>query len=100
MDDEMPVGLAVCFLGFSTFAARPLINIHDLAVLPEYRGRGIGRRLLERVEAKGHALGCAKLTLEVRADNHRAQRLYQQVGFGDAPTADGTVRHWFLQKSL
>jgi ribosomal protein S18 acetylase RimI-like enzyme len=100
MDDETPVGIAVCFLGFSTFAARPLINIHDLAVLPDYRGRGVGRRLLEQVEAKGRARGCAKLTLEVRADNDRAQRLYRQVGFGDAPTEDGTVRHWFLQKSL
>jgi len=100
MDDETPVGIAVCFLGFSTFAARPLINIHDLAVLPDYRGMGVGRRLLEQVEAKGRALGCAKLTLEVRADNDQAQRLYRRVGFGDAPTEDGTVRNWFLQKSL
>jgi ribosomal protein S18 acetylase RimI-like enzyme len=100
MDHETPVGIAVCFLGFSTFAARPLINIHDLAVLPGYRGMGVGRRLLEDVEAKGRALGCAKLTLEVRADNDRAQRLYRRVGFGDAPTGDGTVRNWFLQKSL
>ena len=100
MDNETPVGLAVCFLGFSTFAARPLINIHDLAVIPEYRGLGIGRQLLEQVEARGRALGCAKLTLEVRADNDRAQRLYQQLGFGDMPTENGTVRNWFLQKSL
>src|SRR5262245_1673892 len=34
----VPVGAAVCFLGFSTFAARPLLNVHDLAVLPEFRG--------------------------------------------------------------
>src|SRR5688572_4477523 len=31
-----PIGIAVCFLGFSTFAARPLLNIHDLGVLPEH----------------------------------------------------------------
>src|SRR6478672_1112736 len=41
LDDAMPVGVAVCFVGFSTFAARPLLNVHDLAVLPEYRGRRI-----------------------------------------------------------
>jgi ribosomal protein S18 acetylase RimI-like enzyme len=99
-DGATPVGVAVCFVGFSTFAAQPLINIHDLAVMPDYRGLGIGRQLLERVEAKGRDLGCCKLTLEVREDNHRAQRLYQGFGFGDAPSELGTVRNWFLQKRL
>jgi ribosomal protein S18 acetylase RimI-like enzyme len=99
-DGEKPAGIAVCFLGFSTFAARPLINIHDLAVLPEYRGQGVGRLLLERVEAKGQALGCCKLTLEVRHDNHRAQRLYQKAGFGAMSPEHGAVRNWFLQKRL
>jgi GNAT superfamily N-acetyltransferase len=33
--------LATCFRGFSTFFALPLINIHDLVVLPEHRGRGL-----------------------------------------------------------
>jgi GNAT superfamily N-acetyltransferase len=48
--DGQAVGIATCFLGFSTFAARPLINVHDLAVLVGYRGRGIGRALLAAVE--------------------------------------------------
>jgi ribosomal protein S18 acetylase RimI-like enzyme len=99
-DDAIPVGVAVCFVGFSTFAARPLVNIHDLAVMPDSRGRGIGRLLLERVEAKGRELGCCKLTLEVREDNHRAQRLYQRFGFGDMPSELGPGRNWFLQKRL
>jgi ribosomal protein S18 acetylase RimI-like enzyme len=99
-DEATPVGIAICFVGFSTFAALPLINIHDLAVIPDYRGQGIGRLLLQRVEAKGRALGCCKLTLEVRDDNHRAQQLYRQAGFGDLSAEHGTVRHWFLQKRL
>jgi ribosomal protein S18 acetylase RimI-like enzyme len=98
-DGEAPVGIAVCFLGFSTFAARPLLNIHDLAVIPEYRGRGVGRRLLEQVEAKGRELGCCKLTLEVREDNHTAQQLYWKVGFQHAASAAGT-RTWFLERRL
>ena len=99
-DGQEPVGIAVCFRGFSTFAARPLLNIHDLAVMPAYRGRGVGRLLLERIEAKGRELACCKLTLEVREDNHRAQRLYRRSGFGDTPAEHGTVRHRFLQKGL
>jgi ribosomal protein S18 acetylase RimI-like enzyme len=99
-DEATPVGIAVCFVGFSTFAARPLINVHDLAVVPGHRGRGIGRLLLQGVEAKGRELGCCKLTLEVREDNHRAQRLYHSFGFGDLPGELGPVRNWFLQKRL
>jgi ribosomal protein S18 acetylase RimI-like enzyme len=96
---DEPVGIAVCFVGFSTFAAQPLINIHDLAVVPAYRGQGVGRLLLERVEARGRELGCCKLTLEVRADNHRAQRLYARAGFGDVAFSQGAGT-WFLQKPL
>jgi len=82
-----PVGLAVCFLGYSTFAARPLINIHDLAVLPEFRQRGIAARLLEAVEARARELDCCKVTLEVRVDNAGARSLYETRGFsaGDCP---------------
>lgn len=95
-----PVGIAVCFQGFSTFAARPLLNIHDLAVLPEYRRQGVGRQLLQQVEAKGRFLGCCKLTLEVREDNHRAQGLYREVGFDNIGFTQGAVRNWFLEKRL
>jgi ribosomal protein S18 acetylase RimI-like enzyme len=97
---EEAVGIAVCFVGFSTFAARPLINIHDLAVMPAYRQQGVGRLLLERVEAKGQELGCCKLTLEVRADNHPAQQLYQHVGFQHIEYGGEATRVWFLEKRL
>ncbi len=92
-----PVGIAVCFRGFSTFAARPLINIHDLAVVPEHRGRGIGRRLLEAVERKARELGCCKLTLEVLENNARARRMYGAAGFEQAAydtTSGGALFFW------
>jgi ribosomal protein S18 acetylase RimI-like enzyme len=75
--------VAVCFLGFSTFAARPLLNVHDLAVLPECRGKGVGRALLEAAEARARAHGCCKLTLEVQDSNQRARGLYASFGFAD-----------------
>jgi GNAT superfamily N-acetyltransferase len=91
-----PVGIAVCFRGFSTFHARPLVNIHDLAVLPDWRGKGVGRALLAAVESRARAWGCCRLTLEVLDENARARRLYESVGFSD-PT---TGRMGFLMKSL
>src|SRR5712672_1479930 len=78
---EQAVGIAVCFRGFSTFAALPLINIHDLAVLPENRGSGIGRKLLEAVERRARELGCCGLTLEVQDVNQKAKGLYESAGF-------------------
>jgi GNAT superfamily N-acetyltransferase len=75
------VGIATCFRGFSTFQARPLINIHDLAVVPGHRGRGIGARLLEAVEQRARQLGCCRVTLEVQESNTRARRVYGRAGF-------------------
>jgi ribosomal protein S18 acetylase RimI-like enzyme len=80
-DGVQPIGAAICFIGFSSFAAKPIINIHDFVVLPASRGKGIGRRLLEAVEAKARELGCCKLTLEVMDKNHQAIRMYQAAGF-------------------
>jgi len=81
---ERPVGIAVCFRGFSTFAGRALINIHDFSIVPEERGRGVGRRLIQAVEDHARSLGCCKLTLEVQEKNLRAQRLYESCGFAQA----------------
>lgn len=95
-----PVGLANCFYGFSTFAARPLLNVHDLAVVPDQRGRGIGRALLVAAEERARARGCAKLTLEVREDNARARALYGDHGFRDFELAGQSLRTFFLSKAL
>ena len=86
--DGVAIGAAVCVWGFSTFTGCPSLNVHDLAVLPEHRGRGVGRVLLEEVERRARARGSSKLTLEVHATNEAAIRLYQRFGFGpwDAPT--------------
>lgn len=97
---DVALGIAVCFLGFSTFAAKPLINIHDLAVLPGYRGLGIGRQLLEAVERKARALGCCKLTLEVLERNDRARRVYEAAGFAQATYQEEAGGALFLAKPL
>jgi len=99
-DGEDPVGVAVCFLGFSTFAARPLVNLHDVAVLPTHRGRGVGRGLLAAVEAKARELGCCKLTLEVLDQNQRALRTYAAAGFKRYALQPGAGEAIFLTKPL
>lgn len=79
--DDQPAGIANCFEGFSTFAAKPLINIHDLAVGSEFRGMGISQALLQEVENIGREKGCCKVTLEVLSGNQAAINSYQKFGF-------------------
>ena len=94
--DGEPAGIANCFTGFSTFAARPLVNVHDLGVRSEYRGRGVGRALLAAAEAEARQRGACKVTLEVLSGNEAAKALYAAVGFegyGLDPAA-GTAQFW------
>jgi ribosomal protein S18 acetylase RimI-like enzyme len=96
--DDVRAGIAVCFFGLSTFRARPLLNIHDLAVLPEYQGKGVGPALLAAVEERARSKGCCKLTLEVLDDNTRARAVYRRFGFEDSVVAKSATR--FLVKPL
>jgi GNAT superfamily N-acetyltransferase len=99
-DDERPIGIATCFLGFSTFAGRPLLNIHDVHVIRPAQRRGVARRLLDAVEAKARQLGCCKLTLEVYEDNTAARALYRSYGFISDPCRQPERMNLFQQKPL
>ncbi len=77
---QVAVGIAVCFVGYSTFKAKPLVNIHDLHVDERYARQGIGSQLIDAVIEYGRQIdGCA-ITLEVRRDNP-ARKLYTSKGF-------------------
>lgn len=93
-DADAAIGLAICFRGFSTFNARPILNIHDLAVVPEVRGRGVGRQLLAAVEEQATSLGCCAITLEVRADNTIARGLYERFGFEPGEPTTDAMSFW------
>lgn len=75
------VGLVNCIEGFSTFACRPLVNVHDVAVLAGFRGQRVGEQMLALVEQIAQERGACKLTLEVLVGNASAIRLYERVGF-------------------
>ncbi len=56
-------------------------HITNVAVHPDYRSRGVGRRLLDAITELAVRKGARRLTLEVRKSNLRAQSLYQSLGF-------------------
>lgn len=99
-DDARPVGLVNCIEGFSTFACRPLVNVHDLAVLDGYRGRRIGERMLAMVQTLSVARGACKLTLEVLSGNAGAMRLYARCGFANYELDPAAGQARFMQKWL
>lgn len=98
--DGRPAGLVNCFEGFATFSCKKILNIHDIAVLEEFRGLGLSQLLLAEVEAVARRMGCGKITLEVLEGNVPAQGAYRKFGF-DAYQLDPALgRALFWQKSL
>ena len=95
-----PAGLANCIEGFSTFACKPLLNIHDMVVLEEYRGQGISSQLLKKAEELATSLGCCKLTLEVLEGNKTAQAAYVANGFMGYQLVSDMGQAMFWQKKL
>ena len=97
---ERVVGAAICFRAFSTFKAKPVLNLHDLTVREKERGRGLGLALLEAVEARALEIGCCKLTLEVHEGNQRARKLYERFGFEGHHLGGGALPTLFLEKPV
>ena len=98
--DGKPAGLINCIEGFSTFACKPLLNIHDVVVLADYRGKGISSLLLKKAEEIANGLGCCKLTLEVLEGNKLAQAAYIANGFAGYQLDPEMGRAMFWQKKL
>lgn len=88
-------GLANCNMNFSTFQAKPLINIHDFIVAPDFRHMGAGTVLLEGVVDYAAQNGYCRVNLEVREDNSTAKALYRKLGFSDC-----VPRMMFWEKKL
>lgn len=98
--DGNPAGLINCFMGFSTFKAKPLINIHDVIVLEDFRGLKLSQIMLEKVEVIAKERGCCKLTLEVLQGNKVAQSAYIKFGFGGYALDPEMGSAMFWQKAL
>jgi ribosomal protein S18 acetylase RimI-like enzyme len=86
-------GLANCFVNFSTFKAKQLVNIHDFSVSPNFRKKGIGEAMMDEIIRYCRNKGYCKVTLEVRNDNEKAQQLYKKQGFTEC---DPPMYFWEL----
>ncbi len=96
----MAAGLINCFEAFSTFSCQPLVNIHDVIVLKEYRGNGLSQKMLAKVEEIANSKGCCKLTLEVLSKNTTAQASYKKFGFSQYELDPKMGAAYFWQKLI
>ncbi|MEW5250105.1 GNAT family N-acetyltransferase [Microbulbifer sp. 2201CG32-9] len=94
------VGLINCFMGFSTFMCRPLVNIHDVIVSRGMRGEGICGAMLELVAREARRRGCVKLTMEVLEKNTPAQVAYRKSGFKPYVLDEEMGQAYFWQRYL
>jgi GNAT superfamily N-acetyltransferase len=78
--DGDAVGYALFFHTYSTFLAKPGLYLEDLFVVPEARGRGAGRALLESVARRAVERGCGRLEWSVLDWNERAIAFYRSLG--------------------
>lgn len=87
--DADPVGFALFFHNYSTFAASPGLYLEDLFVLPEHRGHGVGRELLRHLARLAVKRGCARFEWAVLDWNESAIGFYKSLGA--KPMDDWTV---------
>ena len=99
-DGPTPVGLVNCFEGFSSFACKPLVNVHDVVVLAAHRGRRIAQLMLAKVEEIARERGACKLTLEVLTGNAQAIKAYEREGFAAYQLDPSFGTATFMQKKL
>ena len=99
-DGAEPVGLVNCIEGFSTFACKPLVNVHDVVVIASQRGKRLGEKMLALVAQIAAQRGACKLTLEVLQGNTSAIKLYERIGFAAYQLDPAMGQAQFFQKWL
>jgi GNAT superfamily N-acetyltransferase len=78
--DDVPAGFALWFHNYSTFLAKRGLYLEDLFVLPEWRGQGIGRRLLSHLASVAVERGCGRMEWSVLDWNESAIGFYRKLG--------------------
>lgn len=86
---KTPIGFALFFHNFSTFLALPGVYLEDLLVVPEHRGRGVGRALLKELARIAVERGCGRLEWSVLDWNRDAIGFYERLGA--KPNSEWTV---------
>jgi len=97
---DQPAGLLTAIEGFSTFACKPLFNIHDVVVMKAFRGFSLTNMLFTQIETIAKQRGYCKITLEVLSGNEIAKNAYSKQGYADYQLDPSHGSALFWSKSL
>ena len=89
LENGKEVGFALFFHNFSTFLGRSGLYLEDLFVLPEHRGKGYGKAILQKLETIAVELGCGRLEWWCLDWNKPSIDFYRSLGA--EPMSDWTV---------
>ncbi len=98
--DNKPAALLTAIEGFSTFACKPLFNIHDIVVFKDFRGLGLTTMLFSTIEKIAKQRSYCKITLEVLSGNEIAKNAYKKQGYEDYQLDPAHGNALFWSKSL
>ncbi len=80
LGDEIPVGFALYFFNYSTFLSRRGLYLEDLFVVPQFRGKGYGKRIMQFLAKTAVEKGCGRFEWSVLDWNQPAINFYQKIG--------------------
>ena len=89
VENGIPVGFALFFNNFSTFLGRAGIYLEDLFILPEHRGKGYGKAILQKLAATAGERGCGRLEWSCLDWNRPSIDFY--LSLGAEPMEDWTT---------
>jgi ribosomal protein S18 acetylase RimI-like enzyme len=92
--DGEAAAFAVCFESYSTYRAKKILNIHDFMVSSNYRGKGVGKALLNGIDQYCRENEFLKITLEVDKDNIIAQKMYRSCDYANYQVVQKNLLHW------
>ncbi|WP_430461854.1 GNAT family N-acetyltransferase [Thalassolituus sp. LLYu03] len=98
--NDVPAGVVIAIDSFSTFSCKPILNIHDVSVRAQFRGKGLAGRMMTVAEDIARSKGCCKLTLEVLEGNEPAKRAYRALGYDGYELDPAMGKAMFWQKKL
>lgn len=98
--EGQPAALLTAIEGFSTFACKPLFNIHDVVVVDKFRGLGLSKMLFSEIEKIAKKRDYCKITLEVLSGNQVAKNAYAKQGYADYQLDPDHGSALFWTKSL
>lgn len=96
---SLVVGYGLYYFIYSTWTGRN-VYLEDIYVMPQYRGQGIGTKIIQKVAEAALHKGCSQLRLAVLDWNKKAVNLYKSLGAQDLTESEGWLSFRFEGKAL